>query len=361
VNEQGPIVLTGRSARFVARADEYGLPEWAAGAGPAQNNPPVATDRGPGNRRIAAMIDTSPPTSQPRQRFARACESLLGLSVGDAFGDCFFHLYEGAADDRALLNPPWRYTDDTVMASAIVDMLEMGDGIEQASLAYMFARRYRREPWRGYGAGAGALLRSIDAGADWRETAASMFGGTGSMGNGGAMRVAPLGAYYADDLDVAVAQARLSAEVTHTHPEGIAGAVAVAIAAATVRRTRHLPTAEAATLMLETAHRLTPAGEVRDGIARAIAIPRDMSPSSAAGWLGNGGRITAPDTVPFCLWQAARRLDDYVEALWETVGVRGDIDTNAAIVGGIVVGRTGTEAIPAEWLAAAERPASAGG
>ena len=59
-----------------------------------------------------------------------------------------------------------------------------------------------------------------------------LFGGEGSFGNGAAMRVAPLGAYFADELDAVVEQASFSAEVTHSHPEGIAGAIAVAVAAA---------------------------------------------------------------------------------------------------------------------------------
>ena len=52
------------------------------------------------------------------------------------------------------------------------------------------------------------------------------------------MRVAPLGAYFADDLEMVRAQAVLAAEVTHAHPEGIAGAVAVALAAAWACRLR---------------------------------------------------------------------------------------------------------------------------
>jgi len=42
------------------------------------------------------------------------------------------------------------------------------------------------------------------------------------------MRVAPLGAYFAHDLDILVRQAELSAVVTHSHPEGVAGAIAIA-------------------------------------------------------------------------------------------------------------------------------------
>ncbi len=52
------------------------------------------------------------------------------------------------------------------------------------------------------------------------------------MGNGAAMRVAPIGAYFADDLDKVLYYAQASAEVTHAHIEGIVGAMAVAVASA---------------------------------------------------------------------------------------------------------------------------------
>jgi ADP-ribosylglycohydrolase len=52
------------------------------------------------------------------------------------------------------------------------------------------------------------------------------------MGNGAAMRIAPLGAWYAGDCRSAVLEAMRSAEVTHTHVEAVLGAAAVAVAAA---------------------------------------------------------------------------------------------------------------------------------
>ena len=79
------------------------------------------------------------------------------------------------------------------------------------------------------------------------------------------------------------------------------------------------------------------------------------SPTLAAKILGNGSAVTAPDTVPYCLWSAARHLDDYKEALVSTITGDGDCDTNAAIVGGIVALYVGMEGIPAEWRAARER------
>ncbi|MBO0688929.1 MAG: ADP-ribosylglycohydrolase family protein, partial [Candidatus Dormibacteraeota bacterium] len=74
----------------------------------------------------------------------------------------------------------------------------------------------------------------------------------------------------------------------------------------------------------------------------------------AARLLGSGSRVTAPDTVPFVLWSAARRLDRYEDALWETVAGLGDRDTTCAMVGGIVAARCGRAGIPRAWLEATE-------
>ena len=105
-------------------------------------------------------------------------------------------------------------------------------GMGKTRLAQVFARRYRREPRRGYGGTAHQILRAIGDGVHFATAAGQAFSCMGSMGNGAAMRVAPLGAYFAEDLAQVVAQARASAAVTHAHPDGQAGAIAVAVAAA---------------------------------------------------------------------------------------------------------------------------------
>ena len=55
--------------------------------------------------------------------------------------------------------------------------------------------------------------------------------------------------------------------------------------------------------------------------------------------------------MPFCLWVAARHLDDYQSAIVNAIRAGGDIDTNAAIVGGIVALAVGIDAIPKDWRA----------
>jgi ADP-ribosylglycohydrolase len=70
--------------------------------------------------------------------------------------------------------------------------------------------------------------------------------------------------------------------------------------------------------------------------------------------LGNGRRVTAQDTVPLTAWVAAQHLDDYPEAIRTCIRVGGDIDTTAAVTGGMVAACTAADGIPPEWLAARE-------
>jgi ADP-ribosylglycohydrolase len=248
--------------------------------------------------------------------------------------------------------PVWRYTDDTVMALGITEVLTHYREIDQDVLAKVFTWRFLAAPDRGYGETAFRILKQIAQRVPWREVSTSAFDGEGSMGNGAAMRVAPLGAYFAEDLDLVVSQARASAEVTHAHIEGIAGGVAVALAAAWACR-RGLGLHNSLNL-LETAIARTPASETRLGLERALMVPFDVSPFQAAAQLGNGRQVIAQDTVPFALWNAAKHLDNYEAAIWTTIGVGGDIDTNCAIVGGVTALATGGKGIPSDWLQARE-------
>ncbi|MCB9562279.1 MAG: ADP-ribosylglycohydrolase family protein, partial [Kofleriaceae bacterium] len=87
---------------------------------------------------------------------------------------------------------------------------------------------------------------------------------------------------------------------------------------------------------------------------RAARFALDDDPLTVAATVGNGARVIASDTVPFCVWLAAGHLDDYEGALWAAAGVHGDIDTTCAITGGVIAAAAGAQAIPAEWLAARE-------
>jgi ADP-ribosylglycohydrolase len=288
-------------------------------------------------------------------RMQRALLSLDGLSVGDAFGDCFFR--DADCDGRIIRRqvPPgrWAFTDDTAMALSIVRCLKRIGRIEQNELANAFAREYARDHRRGYGGMAHRILQSIGTGMSWKTAAKRAFNGEGSCGNGGAMRAAPIGAYYADNYERVILEAKLSAEVTHAHPDGQTGAIAAALAAAWMVREGERPRKPGLDL-IEFVLTNLPQTETYYVLKRALELPVHLSPLTAASRLGNGLRVIASDTVPFCLWCAARHADNYEEAIWSTVSVYGDVDTNCAIVGGIVALSAGHASIPDAWLKARE-------
>lgn len=280
-----------------------------------------------------------------------ALDSLDGLAVGDALGAQFF-VPGTSFDELSAGRPPaapWPWTDDTEMACSVVAELRAHGAVDRDRLAAAFAERC--EPYRGYGAGTVVVLHRIRDGVPWAVAAGEAFDGRGSWGNGAAMRVAPLGAFFAGDPDRAAAQAALSAEVTHRHPEAIAGAMAVAVAASHAAATRDRGCSAADLLRAVEPYLI--GGATADGIARACTL-LGRSVAEAAYELGNGARVSAHDTVPFTLWAAASFLDDYPAAVTACVEAGGDADTTAAIVGGIVAAHTGAGGIPEQWRAALE-------
>lgn len=292
------------------------------------------------------------------ERFNRTLLSLYGLALGDGIGE-MMAVREERAHDKVMkddLPPaPWWHTDDTEMAISIVEVLRLLGTTHQDTLARQFALRYERDPERGYGSGARLQLRLISDGAEWRVTSRDAFSARGSLGNGSAMRVAPLGAWFADDLDRAVQEARASAVITHMHAEGVAGAIAIAVATAMAWRLRGKPAQNIIEEFFEEIYKRVPDGETRRGIAHAIKVKDFDSPIATARLPGNGSMVTCPDTVPFCIWSAAKYFGKFRDAIANTASVGGDGDTNCAIVGGIVAQSAGWKALPLEWLEKMEK------
>lgn len=287
------------------------------------------------------------------ERLARATLSLEGLSVGDAFGEQFFvdpNIVEELIEARTLPAPEWYFTDDTQMALSVVSILRQYRGINQDILAMSFGARY--DARRGYGGAMHWLLPKLWQGGKWPDLAPLLFEGQGSYGNGGAMRVAPVGAYFADDLDAVVENAAKSSDVTHAHPEAAAGAISIAVGAAYAWRTRAMPPNRQEFLDLVLPH--VPDSVVREKIRHARRLDPSASVVLAMSALGSGHDISAQDTCPFALWCAGGHLGSYEEALWLTVSGLGDRDTTCAMVGGIVALSAGAASIPDAWIAARE-------
>jgi ADP-ribosylglycohydrolase len=275
----------------------------------------------------------------------QALASLRGLAVGDAFG-AQFGLPGDHPDVLARKPPPgpWGWTDDTEMACSVYAVLHRHGHLDQDALAASFAEHYDAD--RGYGSGTERLLNQFLDAESWRDLAPHAFRG-GSWGNGGAMRVAPLGAFHGADLPRVLREAELSSEVTHAHFEGVAGAVAVAVAASLRAVTPKL----GGEALLKGVIPFVPPGQVREMLESAVPL-LNATVREAAARLGTGRELAAHDTVPFALWIAARHYSSYEEAMWTVAQRAEDVDTIGAIAGGVLA--AGEHHIPSQWVAATE-------
>ncbi len=139
---------------------------------------------------------------------------MLGAIIGDIVGSTREH-HNIKTEDFKLIPDGSRFTDDTVMTLAVAQWLMSDPEHREETLIECMQRLGRKYPDAGYG----GLFR--------RWLASDRPEPYGSFGNGSAMRVSPVG-LYARSLDEALELARLTAAVTHNHPEGIKGAQAIA-------------------------------------------------------------------------------------------------------------------------------------
>ena len=146
---------------------------------------------------------------------------MLGAILGDIVGSPYeFDHNNYKHKDFPLLSEKSHFTDDSVMTVAVAQGLIAGQGDPQKTFAEM---RYEMRLWgeRYPHAGYGGMFR--------RWLHAENPNPYGSFGNGSAMRVSAAGWLF-DTLDKTLEMAKVTAEVTHNHPEGIKGAQTTATA-----------------------------------------------------------------------------------------------------------------------------------
>lgn len=269
---------------------------------------------------------------------------LLGAATADALGAAWEGMtadliWEMGPADRIMQHEsqqPIYYTDDTQMTIGIVETLLQCGGIDGDVLASRFVANYH--PDRGYGQGARALINEIAGGADWRIAARAMFGGQGSLGNGAAMRVAPIGVYFADDLMRVAKEAERSAEVTHQHPIGIDSARLLAVAAALAARSTGIRFDR--NVFLEELRAIVLTEEFQWQLDLALQLEPFQSLQSF------GCSLEAHRSVMTSILCFADSPDEYSAAVSRAIGRGDDVDTLAEMTGALVGARLGLAGVP---------------
>lgn len=155
-------------------------------------------------------------------RLGKVVLNLLGAIAGDMIGQPYEFMVGMKTTDFELLNIERNlFTDDSVMTIAIAKaILDAGVKASDEELSKMMKKCMimygKKHPYAGYGSSFYNWL--------YQENPRPY----NSWGNGSAMRVGSVAWFFQDDLYRTLDVAKISAELTHNHPEGIKGAVSTA-------------------------------------------------------------------------------------------------------------------------------------
>lgn len=224
---------------------------------------------------------------------------MLGSIIGDIVGSIYeFNNFK--SKNFQLFSNKMEFTDDSILTVATSDWLLSGGDICE------YYARYAKQfpcPMGGYGSG---FLQWV------RRTAEGDYSPYNSCGNGAAMRVGPVGWAF-DTKEEILHYAKLSAECTHNHPEGIKGAQAVALCVFMAR-------AKIAKDVM------------RSTIEEIFGYNMSLSCDSIRKKYTWGA--TCQDTVPqaICAFLDSNSFED---AIRNAISIGGDSDTLACITGSI--------------------------
>lgn len=286
---------------------------------------------------------------------AVSLERLAGAALGNMVGDTLGMPVEGLGPDDItaafgrldrLLDgrlPAGSYTDDSQMMIGILETLAERGALDPQHLASRFAANY--QPWRGYGGRIAGVMARINQGLPWDRV------GTDSFGNGGAMRVGVLGAYFADDEEALLAAALTQSRITHTHPRGLAGAALQALAVGLACRLAAAGQNPAQAAFVEhLAARVEAIDGHSAGLLRAMPpLPLGAEKEARDALCRVYARdVTAPQSVPAAIgsFLAAQSAEQTVVL---SVSLGGDTDTIGAMAGAIAGAYWGMEALPTAW------------
>ena len=273
---------------------------------------------------------------------------LVGLAVGDSLGMPFETKKAGCPELLAWkgeylpseyhkLNPG-QWTDDTMMAKLIAESLLLCGGFYPKDIADRYRHWLIQGAPRGMGKTTRKALENLDQGLSWVDS-----GVEGSEGNGPAMRIAPLGAFYREDPITCSEFARMEARVTHKSLEAEEGAAAIAVAIGLL-----MVGASPLDLVQKTTEFLHDS-KIKESLLRLAAFRGNgsMTAIEAMRLFGTGCRIT--QTVPSAL-SAFVFTESYEQAIHSAIQAGGDTDTTAAIAGALAGAYYGYSSIPKKYL-----------
>lgn len=277
--------------------------------------------------------------------------SILGLAIGDAMGMPFEGWYPDQiercwkdkvfqpASHRGL--GPGQYTDDTLMAICHLKSLIHSGEMNPEDTARKFTEWFDSGNLRGIGRSTLISMRRLKQGRSWQESGAT---GEFAAGNGGAMRIAPLGLFYHNDIPLLKEAVRQAVVITHSNEEAVAGATAVAYMVAKAAKGDLDPD----TAVSET-REFVGDSAVSKNLAKAETLLRNNTkPREAMEILGTSGYVV--ETVASAAFCFLYTPLDFKSAVVNAVLGGLDADTTAAVAGAMSGAFNGRGEIPQDWI-----------
>lgn len=282
--------------------------------------------------------------------------SLLGVLVGDSLGapiegfepEEIARRYGRVVDHLPNRYGLGTYTDDTDMTILCAESLLNSGQFDADAMARHLAQHFDAE--RRYGRGTIEALERINDGLHWSTAAKNIYGPEGSYGNGGAIRVAPVALFYADDTPALAQHALTSSTLTHAHPLATTGTSLQAQAIAQCINAREQISPDKFIAELTSHMQNLPASE--EYKVRFREIPKLLrtkaNPQEVADTLGND--VYAHESVPTAIYSFLQASNSFEEAVCFALAVGGDADSIASMTGAIAGAYLGSQAIPQRWL-----------
>jgi len=299
---------------------------------------------------------------------------LIGKAIGDSLGmpfetknwnDPALMAWDGKSFGSSDFHKlgPGQWTDDTGMALALTRSLLACDRFIPASVAQHYLDWFEGPTFRGAGKTTRKALENLKNGIPWYDS-----GEVGALGNGTAMRIAPLGVFYKDEPSKIIKYAKLDAIITHDSHEAQQGSIAMAMAIS---------------LLLNGVKK----EEMLEGIRRILELSRVLDNINLMSWdpprpvnktihdtlknkdynreldrnggnriisqliLGNKYTVIEAVARSFYVFVATRSFEEAMEL---SIRAGGDTDTAAAMVGALCGAYYGLEGIPESYIAPIE-------
>lgn len=267
---------------------------------------------------------------------------LVGTAVGDALGVPFETMDSTNKllvewDGKTFLGSihhnllPAQYSDDTQMSMMVAESLIENGGVNPRDLSNRYVDWIVSGRARGYGRTTLIAVQRLQAGTHWSES-----GVQGSYGNGTAMRAAPFGVYYRDDLPTLIDAVKMDSAITHQSPDAEAGALTIALATAFILNNN-------SENLVEQILPYLPDSCVKQTISKLpTMIKLGLTTNQILSIIGTGANVK--ETVPAVLY-CFLKFDDYHSAVLASIKAGGDTDTTAAIVGALFGAKSGLKGI----------------